>query len=711
MGLALIAACSPQAPQGSPEPSGRALHALPLQATERPAPDSVEPASSGSHPPEHTLAVAARRLKRWSPVHATLDVKVIEGHVLSEDEAIVRTSDHHVGLTRDGGLTWHWHGHAPARVAAVAGVAGGPYAAVGASGYVALSYDGLLWEPVARYTGDDLVDAAIHAGLVVAVGSQGTYVWWSPVGRTGAAGMLPEGLRRVRLAGDAGDLLAIHGGKSFALSDDGRWTPRDPGSAPRGSAARWWTSRGLCRLGKAGPPHKLVCGVKGTAHGLGATTMFVLMKKQRLAVTRDGGASWKAAPAPFGGIDRIVGADKGPFLALGKDDASAVSSDGLTWRPQPPAARPAGLPGRPKPGQCERRWPRPGEVCTVSRSVTPPKSLPGILGADFVGDTGLIFGEHGLVGMSRDGGATWRARHGAGLGRIRDFAARGRLALVIDARTLLVSRDDGRTFEVASLPKRQGRLETLLLTRGGAAFVAGRDGTLCRSDGPLQSWISLRRPALKKHHFSGLFSLESAVYAATSGGMLFRSEDEGASWEPVPTGVTRPISSMVRRGATTLAVARGGADRPSTLIRSDDGGKHFYVAGELDLQGDVDNFGFRGALLVSRDMVSEDLGATWTPSPWPYAPGSERLATNSPFRLLARRTPEGIWQLVLAGDEPGAWFVLGRAPGADPWFRCDGQGGCWMGVGSRLFRPVETCHLNLRAPGPRASCPAASGGP
>lgn len=255
-----------------------------------------------------------------------------------------------------------------------------------------------------------------------------------------------------------------------------------------------------------------------------------------------------------------------------------------------------------------------GIVAVVSRSASTPVAWSRLGTEDvhslaFVGDDPerLVFGHHGGISRSSDGGRSWSPVGSRSDAMSLGVAADGSL-VVAGHDVLAASRDGGATWEEmqATLPSRDihgfardpadpARMWAYLATGGlwesrdgGLAWervlegnvllpvaAAGVGGTrlvgvtaegLAASDDGGRSWRPLGDPRL--YPIATLAgSTDGSVLVAGGTGGLARSEDGGRSWVRLPFD-DQPAAVAVAAGGRTIAVVT----RTTELFRSDDGG-------------------------------------------------------------------------------------------------------------------------------------------
>ena len=399
---------------------------------------------------------AAQKLKAWTPLHSFLGAPVVSGSVISATEAIVVTRDNHVGITTDAGATWGFERMTTGSVAAAAGAPGGPYVVVGARGFAAISTDGTLWNELPRYTGDDLRAVAVADGLIVALGKAGGFVKVKADGSDPVKGTLPDKAKALAVRIEQGQITLAAGKTSYQSADGLTWTPIEPVASSSSGKVAGGTSQGICSVGTVARRKVVVCTVAGKAYGIGPTETLVVGKTW-LALTTTG-KSWALAKLPLAGIKNVAGQAGGPYHVGDGRGGVASSSDGITWTLGDDATVLDGVPEfTPRTDKCEGALPGALETCALTRIVTSPGGLPDVIAVKFVGETGLAMGNSALVAMTTDGGATWRAQSGFGLGGVFGFAVVDSKIVALGRTKVAVSTDGGQTFAPSSCRPRPPR--------------------------------------------------------------------------------------------------------------------------------------------------------------------------------------------------------------------------------------------------------------
>lgn len=210
-------------------------------------------------------------------------------------------------------------------------------------------------------------------------------------------------------------------------------------------------------------------------------------------------------------------------------------------------------------------------------------------------ELGWAVGHDAVVLATRDGGASWerqldartlrrsRATGGpaaAGAGAVPDASDSLLDVFFEDPRqgwaagafgTLLRTEDGGRTWtRCQARAGNPGGLHVYAIRRaGGSLLAAGEQGLLLRLDG-----TGAARPAIGAPpggSFFGLVVAGSTAVAFGLGGRAVRSEDGGASWGAVATGVGEPLLAGAALADGRIALLAGSG----RLLLSADGGRTF----------------------------------------------------------------------------------------------------------------------------------------
>ena len=632
-----------------------------------------------------TSAAAAARFKAWTPIHAFLGAPVAAGAVISATEAMVFTRDNHVGLTRDGGATWGFERMTTGTVWAVAGAPSGPYVVVGGRGFAAISTDGTLWTDLPRYTSDDLKAVAVGGDVLVAVGKNGGFVKVKTDGSAPVIGWLPDKAKATAVALDGGTIRLAAGKVSYESTDAVTWTAIEPPVIPAAVRANA-TSQGLCGLGKLGKRGAVVCTVSGKAYGIGPSETLVVGKSW-LALTTNG-KRWAMAPLPLVTIKNVAGQPGGPYHVGDGRGGVATSTDGVNWtRGDDPTV----LDGVPeftaRTDKCEGALPGPQESCVITRVVTSPAGLPDVRAVRFAGEVGLAMGDSALVAVTADGGATWQARSGFGLGGVFGFDVEGSKLVALGKTKVAVSTDGGASFRTVPLPAKTPALFVTHIAADGSVYLAGRAGTILKADPDVAGFTRLATGAKNKIDYIYLHEVGPSLYAAGARGELTRSTDGGATWTAITTGLAEPIQQMTGAGDTVLAISAPPRYGGNKLLRSSDGGARFFVQRELSDQGKVHSFVLDGDTLRSDNLESKDFGATWTRYTEWFWPGSVDIGDGSGVRIANVSSYAGKDRFYVIGTAKDDLTIVDSFYNKGGFLRCSGPAGCWMIAGGQLYHP------------------------
>jgi photosystem II stability/assembly factor-like uncharacterized protein len=409
------------------------------------------------------------------------------------------------------------------------------------------------------------------------------------------------------------------------------------------------------------------------------STILMVGDGSTLVYSKDGGTSWGYAEPPVGGSFAHVTKMDGVYVAS-TGSTVITSADGVTWTED--AARVVEVPAG---GDCSA-LPPPGARCQFSGGTTTPEGLPNVRSLGFQGDSGIATGDAGLVAFTSDGGASWTTSSGLDLGWVVALDARGDTVAATNGKRIVVSDDRGATFRDASVPAKVAPA-VLEVALDGTIYAAGRGGTLLEAVGDHSAFVPVETTAPIKATLSGLFEVNGFVYAAGTKGELWRGTAD-LPWSRIELGLGLPILAMTGEGDTVMAVTAYGRKTSHFLLRSDDGGLHFYVVGQMSSSGHPSDFRLEGGRLRHRDRVSDDLGRTWRPAVDWYVGGGVDLADGSGKRIVNLGAYYGEDTLMIVGDEREDWVVLDGPYNKGARFVCDAASGCWMLAGGTVYRPV-----------------------
>jgi len=435
-------------------------------------------------------------------------------------------------------------------------------------------------------------------------------------------------------------------------------------------------------------------------HWTDGTTIVLAGDGGAIARSADGGATFTSVvTTATGGIKQLAKLDDGRLVASLGAKGLESTDGGATWIDMVDPAPLATLVPPAKAGKCEGRQPAAGEVCAYTHRVTSPAGLPNAKGLSFTGQSGLAWGDSGLLLMTGDGGKSWNAASGKGLKALNTFAVGGNNVIGTSGRWVIVSTDGGQSWNSGELPKEAGAPWNSHVTSDGTLWIVGANGTVIRGMGGTWTLCDLGNVAAGgKKVTTGIAALHEAggtpeagpvIYAVGGRGEMWRSENRGDSWDFVATGTPNYVQKIAADGDTVVAVTYVDRNSGNFLLKSDDGGRHFYVAREVSDQGQVDVLTLAGGELTYNDRVSKDFGATWTrPTDKAYWGGGVDIGDGSGMVLYNRGSKYVRDTLYLASPTKDDYVIIDAISTKLALFDCSKESGCWMLAGGQLYRPL-----------------------
>jgi photosystem II stability/assembly factor-like uncharacterized protein len=198
-------------------------------------------------------------------------------------------------------------------------------------------------------------------------------------------------------------------------------------------------------------------------------------------------------------------------------------------------------------------------------------------------DVGFAVGHDAVVLRTRDGGQRWEIVHRAPEQQIPLLSVRfldERRGLAVGAYGFALATDDGgERWARVRIDDADLHLNHLAVDDLGRLYLAAEAGIAYRSDDGGRTWQMLDAPY--EGSFFGVLPLGGErVLLYGLRGHLLRSEDAGATWLAVPTGVASLLGAGIARGGKVLIGGLAG-----TLLRSRDGGRSFEPLPLPDRQG------------------------------------------------------------------------------------------------------------------------------
>lgn len=281
----------------------------------------------------------------------------------------------------------------------------------------------------------------------------------------------------------------------------------------------------------------------------------------------------------------------------------------------------------------------------------------------------LVGGDRGTVGVSTDGGSTFRFTSVAmpePATPVTRFFRHGELLLGASTQgRLLESRDDAKTWRIEQTATQAAFIDSISDPKSGAIVLTGHDGTLLRSADAGGTWDAMQITTEGRAHFLSSVHADAKrglLVAIGHNGSIARSDNGGAGWISWSIGALELRGAIVDAERDLLAAYGPGG----LLVTSADGGGNWRTV--------------RPALAVSlRDIAqaprgnawvatgklgavvrSTDGGASWNSVepvwPNPNTPPELRMVVGIPDRnaLLAVGPPGTI---VRSNEDGSAWTV------------------------------------------------------
>lgn len=270
----------------------------------------------------------------------------------------------------------------------------------------------------------------------------------------------------------------------------------------------------------------------------------------------------------------------------------------------------------------------PAEPKPVAAAPSPIADQAMMLGMAWAGSRAVAVGDHGVVLLSDDQGATFRQaksvpvssmltavsfiddRHGWAVGqwgailatddagetwRIQRLATNedrplfsvyffdAKRGVAVGLWSLVLTTDDGgRTWVQRTLEPPPGakkadlNLLCLFADAKGTLYVAAERGFVLRSQDSGATWSYLST-GYKGSFWSGIALSDDVLIVGGQRGTVYRSADAGASWHAVDTGSKNSITDFAREGDSVLAVGLDGL-----LARSRNRGESFTASWRQD---------------------------------------------------------------------------------------------------------------------------------
>jgi len=140
--------------------------------------------------------------------------------------------------------------------------------------------------------------------------------------------------------------------------------------------------------------------------------------------------------------------------------------------------------------------------------------------------------------------------------------------------------DSGKTWSFEPISEWDFHLHHVAKSAEGRLYMAAEAGMIYRSDDGGATWVEL--PSPYEGSFFGTLPLGGdTVLVFGLQGHLFRSEDAGENWTPIETGTTAMLTDGIRLADGRIAISGLGG----TFLISSDGGSTFELLPQPDRRG------------------------------------------------------------------------------------------------------------------------------
>jgi photosystem II stability/assembly factor-like uncharacterized protein len=219
-----------------------------------------------------------------------------------------------------------------------------------------------------------------------------------------------------------------------------------------------------------------------------------------------------------------------------------------------------------------------------AQSVPADATLTGVSFVD--AREGWAVGQWGLVLHTRDGGEHWDLQRSdvqvdRPLFAVHFFDGRNGVAVGLWS-LVLVTDDGGAHWSTVAMPVPPGASKADLNLLGlfadgrGRLFATAEKGMLLRSDDRGRSWSYLQT-GYAGSLWTGLALADGSLLAAGLRGSLFRSVDDGGTWTRLDSGSKSSITSLAQVGSDVVGVGVDGL-----VLRGTGGGAAFAAAPRPD---------------------------------------------------------------------------------------------------------------------------------
>jgi photosystem II stability/assembly factor-like uncharacterized protein len=288
------------------------------------------------------------------------------------------------------------------------------------------------------------------------------------------------------------------------------------------------------RASNAGYSHRQVSSVVVDRNDAGTAYAAVLNDKEfgGVFVTHNAGSSWTQVSDGLAGRDvfHLAQATDGTLIAGTNGGVFLLESNGRTWRAANTVvmakAQPQPKPVRTKSGK------------TVAAKPLPPAYVKSELNArvtrvDISGERWLITSTKGVF-VSRDHGKTWMG--GPVLGETEFIGAHsfGETITAATPRRLVVSTDDGKTWNATNMPAYVSVIYNMTYAPDGTLWLATREGAFRSTDG--RNWTHALEglPSKAVHDISVDHAGGRLLATAVDSSVVYETHDGGRNWKKLP---------------------------------------------------------------------------------------------------------------------------------------------------------------------------------
>ena len=172
-------------------------------------------------------------------------------------------------------------------------------------------------------------------------------------------------------------------------------------------------------------------------------------------------------------------------------------------------------------------------------------------------DTGFIVGDHGLILVTSNGGASWREQHSGSDAQLFHLSIRDKRGWVVGTGGLILhTTDGGRNW----YPQRSGVQEDLnrvYFVDDKVGLITGDKGVLLRSDNGGATWERVRLNVAEPL-FGMSFVDKKTGWVVGYGGRIVRTYDGGRSWIEQDSSTTADLFSVSFYKSRGYAIGRDG---------------------------------------------------------------------------------------------------------------------------------------------------------